>query len=718
MQVIVLNQFILESSIWDRVFQPAPMLFIGLVFGALIAGFTVYNIFWLSFYRKVKKMQYINATNGVTNSVMNIVEIGVVAYTDAGTFLFNNTSSLKKLHVDKLPDTFDEFVDMFIKDRDTRVELELYESLLEKDPPENETDEDQEQVAKEPEKAESVVTRLEIQHRVIQIQFSKPFFPNGAFRGWVIVIEDVTTAARQEQQRRLFVSTVSHELKTPLATIKGYCETLLDWGIKEKDPREVYQDFLKINSETERITTIIGNLTFLSQIENNKDKITMQVYKIDRIVEDLCRRYHEDAQAKGIQLYYQSMNRNMPTVFGCVTMMEQMVGNLINNALKYSPPESSVWVFVQAVENTVTIKVQDQGRGISKQDQEKIFDPFFRVDETGSRKAGGSGLGLAIVKMMAEVQECEVGLVSRTEAEEDKDIRSEIGSDFFITVPTARSVFAETLSAMQNNADREEVLYRKAKQYMERINEDDYDLGEDLRTNKDEEYVNLLMDRLVFVDECDIIDEVSAPVSRAMEQVPDQMVPDSETQMVNEPVQYEQETLSDVVSAMVETAPSVEPEIPAEETAVPVMEVQVTPEIPQAYSDPVITEYPAEAFTSGTGEIEEIPVHHEPTILVPDPPSLKRPIFSKEVIGSQNAEKRKRSRAKTIAEKKEKTARESAPPTDEKHTKGAASGKQRQSLLKQLTSESSSESEGQKSKTSMLFQMTSPNTGDGSDGKN
>ena len=718
MQVIVLNQFILESSIWDRVFQPAPMLFIGLVFGALIAGFTVYNIFWLSFYRKVKKMQYINATNGVTNSVMNIVEIGVVAYTDAGTFLFNNTSSLKKLHVDKLPDTFDEFVDMFIKDRDTRVELELYESLLEKDPPENETDEDQEKDLKEPEKAESVVTRLEIQHRVIQIQFSKPFFPNGAFRGWVIVVEDVTTAARQEQQRRLFVSTVSHELKTPLATIKGYCETLLDWGIKEKDPKEVYQDFLKINSETERITTIIGNLTFLSQIENNKDKITMQVYKIDRIVEDLCRRYHEDAQAKGIRLYYQSMNRNMPTVFGCVTMMEQMVGNLINNALKYSPRNSSVWVFVQAVENTVTIKVQDQGRGISKQDQEKIFDPFFRVDETGSRKAGGSGLGLAIVKMMAEVQECEVGLVSRTEAEEDKDIRSEIGSDFFITVPTARSVFTETLSAMQNNADREEVLYRKAKQYMERINEDDYDLGEDLRTAKDDEYVNLLMDRLVFVDECDIIDEVSAPVSHAVEQVSDQMVPSADQEMIEEPSRYEQETLSDVVSAMVETTPEMEQEIPAETVAVPVVETPVPPDIPQAYSDPVITDYPGNAFTSGTGETEEIPVHHEPTILVPDPPSLKRPIFSKEVIGSQNAEKRKRSRAKTIAEKKEKTARESAPTTDEKHTTGATSGKQRQSLLKQLTSEASSESEGQKSKTSMLFQMTNPNTGDGSDGKN
>ena len=304
MQVIVLNQVILESTIWDRVFQPAPMLFIGLVFGAIIAGFIVYNIFWLSFYKKVKKMQYINATNGVTNSVMNIVEIGVVAYTDAGTFLFNNTSSLKKLHVDKLPDTFNEFVDQFIQDRDTRVQLELYESLLDKDPPETTGEEEQENPSAEAEKAESVVTRMEIAHRVIQIQFSKPFFPNGAFRGWVIVIEDVTTAARQEQQRRLFVSTVSHELKTPLATIKGYCETLLDWGIREKDPKEVYQDFLKINSETERITTIIGNLTFLSQIENNKDKITMQVYKIDPTVEELCRRYHEEAQAKGIQLYY------------------------------------------------------------------------------------------------------------------------------------------------------------------------------------------------------------------------------------------------------------------------------------------------------------------------------------------------------------------------------------------------------------------------------
>lgn len=724
MQVVSLNQVILESTIWDRVFQPAPMLFIGLVFGALIAGFTVYNIFWLSFYKKVKKMQYINATNGVTNSVMNIVEIGVVAYTDAGTFLFNNTSSLKKLHVDKLPDTFNEFVDQFIQDRDTRVQLELYESLLDKDPPETNDDEDQENPPVEAEKAESVVTRMEIAHRVIQIQFSKPFFPNGAFRGWVIVIEDVTTAARQEQQRRLFVSTVSHELKTPLATIKGYCETLLDWGIREKDPKEVYQDFLKINSETERITTIIGNLTFLSQIENNKDKITMQVYKIDHTVEELCRRYHEEAQAKGIQLYYQSMNRNMPTVFGCITMMEQMVGNLINNAIKYSPNNSKIWVFVQAVENTVTIKVQDQGKGISKQDQEKIFDPFFRVDETGSRKAGGSGLGLAIVKMMAEVQECEVGLVTRTEAEEDKDIRSEIGSDFFITVPTARSVFAETLSAMQNNADREEVLYRKAKQYMERINEDEYDLGEDLRERKDEEYVNLLMDRLVFVDECDIIDEVSTPAMHEMERFSEPMVPNMGPRQGEEPASYvEQERLDEVIaSTMAEAVPQVEDIAPAADIVMPQMNVTAPVEnepapVPEEYQAQSPMQYAGAPLESGDGETAETTVHHEPTILVPDPPSLKHPIFSKEMIGSQNAEKRRKSRAKTIAEKKEKNAKGSGLPSQEEHKAGEPSGMQRQSLLKQLTSEVSSESEGQKSKTSMLFQMTNPNNGDGADGK-
>ena len=283
-----------ELAIWDRVLEPVPMLFIGLGLGAIIAGLIVYNVFRLSFYRKKRQMKFINAANGVANSVLNIVQMGVVAFTESGMLLFNNRTSLKKLRVEELPQSFADFVDTFIPDKEILMQLRLYEDMLPEQRPQ-ELDEE----AAENEKIESVSTRVEIHNRIIQFQFSKPFFPQSTLRGWVVVLEDVTKVARQEQQRRLFVSTVSHELKTPLATINGYSESLIDWGLREKSADQIFNDVLKINEESQRITAIIANLTFLSQIENNKDKIDMRVYRIDKAVEEICRKYQEEEKYAG-----------------------------------------------------------------------------------------------------------------------------------------------------------------------------------------------------------------------------------------------------------------------------------------------------------------------------------------------------------------------------------------------------------------------------------
>lgn len=724
-EVITLNDVKVMLSIWDRVLQPVPMLFVGLVCGAVIAGLLVYNLFWASFYKRKREMQFLNAANGVSNSVMNIVQMGVVAFTETGMLLFNNKTSLKKLRVESLPQSFTEFVEQFITDNEFLVKLKLYETLLD-DPSEEIDEESAEKKSGEKEgeekaddaktvpektpteKMESVTTRVEIHNRIIQFHFSKPFFPQSTLRGWVVVLEDVTVAARQEQQRRLFVSTVSHELKTPLATIKGYCETLLDWGIQEKDPKEVFQDFVRINNETERITAIIGNLTYLSQIENNKEKINMEVYKIDQTVDEVCRRYQEDARKHGIRLYAQRMNRNIPTVFGCKSMMEQMIGNLINNALKYSASNTCIWVYVQATENTVTVKVQDQGKGISKQDAEKIFNAFFRVDETGSRQAGGSGLGLAIVKMMAEVQECEITLVSRTK-DEDPSIRAEVGSDFYITIPTAESVFRETLTAMQQDADRKEVLYRKAKQYMERVNDDDYDLGEDLR-KVDKEYTDLLMERLVFLDEIDYLPESRGQV---VEPEPVAEVPQYEESVVQyetavseleheqiDPYEQIGITYPQPSPVMEEVVPQAGPE-PQYVEPIPVVQQEVIREEFLTQSIP-----PEEAIPPELMAEEVQAVHHAPTILVPDPPALKHPYLSKEMIGSQNAERRKKTRAKTIADKKAVEQGDIAPA---ENTGGVPpSGGRGTSMLKQVTAEAAEAQEAAKSKSRarLLFQMT------------
>lgn len=619
------------------------MLFIGLVIGSVLTGMIVYKIFAVSFYRKKRDMKFLNAANGVSNSVLNIVQMGVVAFTDNGTLLFNNKTCLKKLRVEELPQTFTEFVDKFVHDEQILIDLQVYESLLPKTrPQENEDD------ILESEKLESVTTRVEIRNRIIQFHFSKPFFPQSTLRGWVVVLEDVTKAARQEQQRRLFVSTVSHELKTPLASINGYSESLIDWGLREKSPDQIFNDVLKINEEGHRITEIISNLTFLSQIENNKDKIDMTVYRIDKTVEEVCRKYTEEANKKNIRLYYESLTRVMPPVFGSKSMMEQMVGNLINNALKYSSENTNIWVFIQAHETTVTIKVQDQGKGIPKPAAEKVFQAFFRVDETGARSAGGSGLGLAIVKMMAEVQEGEISLVTRC-PEDDDSQRSEVGSDFYITVPTAAATFKETLEAMKENADREEVLYRKAKQYMEKINEDDYDLGYDLKKIDNKEDEERLISHLIFIDECDIIEDGSEPIPE---------------EPVNEPAaEPVQETVSPFVQPKVRE--KAEPEVVLTEPS-PFVRPVTAPEVAAPQIKPVILpdeKQEAEVVTVNTAKPEEwVSLSKRgATVLKPDAPALKRPILSKETIGSQNAEKRRQARKNTSKKSREEAVPDPIP---------------------------------------------------------
>ena len=619
------------------------MLFIGLVIGSLLTGMIVYKIFAVSFYKKKRDMKFLNAANGVSNSVLNIVQMGVVAFTDNGTLLFNNKTCLKKLRVEELPQSFTEFVEKFVHDEQVLVDLQIYESLLPKTrPQENEDD------ILESEKLESVTTRVEIRNRIIQFHFSKPFFPQSTLRGWVVVLEDVTKAARQEQQRRLFVSTVSHELKTPLASINGYSESLIDWGLREKSPDQIFNDVLKINEEGHRITEIISNLTFLSQIENNKDKIDMTVYRIDKTVEEVCRKYTEEADKKNIRLYYESLTRVMPPVFGSKSMMEQMVGNLINNALKYSSENTNIWVFIQAHETTVTIKVQDQGKGIPKPAAEKVFQAFFRVDETGARSAGGSGLGLAIVKMMAEVQEGEISLVTRC-PEDDDSQRSEVGSDFYITVPTAAATFKETLEAMRDGADREEVLYRKAKQYMEKINEDDYDLGYDLKKIDKKEDEERLISHLIFIDECDIIEDSSEPVpEEPAVETSEEPAKETASPFVQPVARVEAEP--EVIRT--EPSPFVRP-VPAPEAAAPKIKPEIKP----------VEKQEAEVVQVKTAKPEEwVSLSKRgATVLKPDAPALKRPILSKETIGSQNAEKRRQARKNTVKKTREEAVPEPLP---------------------------------------------------------
>ena len=218
--------------------------------------------------------------------------------------------------------------------------------------------------------------------------------------GVLIIIEDVTSLRRLEQMRKDFVANVSHELKTPLAVVRGYLETLR-FCIEEKDFSRS-QDFLKVmERQSERLNTIIDDLLTLSRLEQEKE-INLKTESQDigttlLLASELLR---DEAARKNITI---SGEAELPeiTIAAKHTLIEQACRNLIENAIRYCPEGSRIHLAIQRGEKEVRIVISDNGPGIAPEHQQRIFERFFRVDKSRDRQNGGSGLGLSIVKHIA-----------------------------------------------------------------------------------------------------------------------------------------------------------------------------------------------------------------------------------------------------------------------------------------------------------------------------
>ncbi len=214
--------------------------------------------------------------------------------------------------------------------------------------------------------------------------------------GAVIVLNDVTRLHRLETVRRDFVANVSHELKTPITSIKGFVETLLDGAVKNPEDAE---RFLKIVArQTDRLNAIIEDILTLSRMEDQteKDRIQLEKGKVKDILKSAVQLCELKAKEKGIAVDLSCDDAVMARMNG--PLLEQAVVNLIDNAIKYSEAGKEVKVEANQGETEVLIHVRDQGCGIDKEHLPRIFERFYRVDKARSRKLGGTGLGLAIVK--------------------------------------------------------------------------------------------------------------------------------------------------------------------------------------------------------------------------------------------------------------------------------------------------------------------------------
>lgn len=236
--------------------------------------------------------------------------------------------------------------------------------------------------------------------------------------GTVAVVQDITDIKRLENIRSQFVANVSHELKTPLTSIKGFAETL-----KYVEDTVTKDKFLNIiNDEAERLTRLINDILILSDIENNRE-VKMEPVNINQAVRDVYYLMKNTADAKNITLTLQG--GDVPPISGTEDKVKQMLINLVDNAVKYSENGDRVYIGTEIENEACILWVEDTGPGIPKEHIPRLFERFYRVDKARSRAKGGTGLGLAIVKHIV------LGLNGTIEVKSELGI----GSKFTVRIP-------------------------------------------------------------------------------------------------------------------------------------------------------------------------------------------------------------------------------------------------------------------------------------------
>ncbi len=213
--------------------------------------------------------------------------------------------------------------------------------------------------------------------------------------GALVVLHDVTAQRKNEEMRKEFVANVSHELRTPLTNVRSYAETLQD---TEDIPREMELTFLDIIiGETDRMTHIVQDLLTLSRLDSGRTELKMRRFPFADAIERVCRAVELDAQHHRHSLLRQ-FPKDLPMVVGDQDRLEQVMMNVIGNAIKYTPDGGTIQVSAGESGGKVWMEVRDNGIGIPQEDRERIFDRFYRVDKARSRESGGTGLGLSIAR--------------------------------------------------------------------------------------------------------------------------------------------------------------------------------------------------------------------------------------------------------------------------------------------------------------------------------
>ncbi len=243
--------------------------------------------------------------------------------------------------------------------------------------------------------------------KIFQINAS-PIFEKEEVSGCLLVIHDITEIRKLETMRRDFVANVSHELKTPLTSIKGFVETLLEGALEDKENN---RHFLKIIQEHgERLNKLVDDLLSLSHLESKEILLEKGIFNLRQQVEKVIMGFREQLKKRNVDIKNEipaniSINADKDKIEGVFT-------NLIDNAIKFNKENGIIKISSQEEGNKIKIIVEDSGIGIPEKDIPRIFERFYRVDKARSRELGGTGLGLSIVKHIVELHGGNVGVES------------------------------------------------------------------------------------------------------------------------------------------------------------------------------------------------------------------------------------------------------------------------------------------------------------------
>ncbi len=329
---------------------------------------------YASMLKVVKKNTFdLNSQQSKTEIILEHMADGVIAFSTTRQVVHMNKAAMRMLNLTESEDTFEKICQKLGLDID--VDKIMYLPNY-----------------------QSVELKTQLGETSFSIVFA-PFFSDELNpMGIIMMVRNITDSVKTDNVRKEFVANVSHELKTPLTSIRGYSETIMNGDL-------TYQEIIKfskvINQEANRMAKMVQDLLQLSRLDYKKinfDKVSLNTVET---LKKICEKVKFEAEEKGHKLELITADR-VPNIYVDKSSIEQIVINILTNSIKYTPEGGLIRVYVGPYEDRVYIKVIDNGIGIPQKDLDRIFERFYRVDKARSRQQGGTGLGLSIVKEMVD----------------------------------------------------------------------------------------------------------------------------------------------------------------------------------------------------------------------------------------------------------------------------------------------------------------------------